>query len=217
MAYQLNLPPVWKIHDVFHLSLLLPYQETTTHGPNFTQPPPDLINREEEFKVEHIKGYRHQGQSKVLQYLIKWKGYMEADNMWELANQVHAPELIKVYYKSIPKESIRSLLNCPRTALLLHPGSYTTPLPFSLHHPQISSLHTWGPYSYHPCPHPRTSILLSRTTLPLPCLRTNPTTITTLLMPNPPTTPQAMCQRMTKRTANLLPALESNQLSTRPP
>ena len=61
VAYQLNLLPVWKIHDMFHLSLLLPYQETTAHGPNFTQPPPDLIKGEEKFEVEHIKGHRRQG------------------------------------------------------------------------------------------------------------------------------------------------------------
>ena len=154
MAYQLNLPPAWKIHDVFHSSLLSPYQETTAHGPNFTRPPPDLINGEEEFEVEHIKGHQHQGRSKVLQYLIKWKGYTEADNMWEPADQVHTPELVKEYYKSVPKESIRSLLNCPRTVSLLHPGSCTTPLPFFLHHLQIPHLCTWSLHPYHPCPRP---------------------------------------------------------------
>ena len=60
IVYQLNLPPAWKIHDVFHSSLLSPYQETTAHGPNFTRPPPDLIDGEEEFEVECIKGHWHQ-------------------------------------------------------------------------------------------------------------------------------------------------------------
>jgi len=35
VAYQLTLPLSWGIHNVFHASLLLPYKETTTHGPNF--------------------------------------------------------------------------------------------------------------------------------------------------------------------------------------
>jgi hypothetical protein len=36
VAYQLRLPMAWEIHDVFHASLLSPYRETTTHGPNFS-------------------------------------------------------------------------------------------------------------------------------------------------------------------------------------
>ena len=36
VAYQLALPLSWGIHDVFHVSLLLPYKETAAHGPNFT-------------------------------------------------------------------------------------------------------------------------------------------------------------------------------------
>ena len=52
VAYQLELPPNWRIHDVFHASLLTPYYEMAAHGPNFTRPPPDLIDREEEYEVE---------------------------------------------------------------------------------------------------------------------------------------------------------------------
>src|SRR6266403_142499 len=83
VAYQLALPINWRIHDVFHTSLLNPYHETTAHGPNFTCPPPDLIEGEEEFEVERIVTHRTFGQSKCLQYLIKWKGYPESDNSWE--------------------------------------------------------------------------------------------------------------------------------------
>ena len=36
VAFQLALPPSWNIHDVFHASLLTPYRETITHGPNFS-------------------------------------------------------------------------------------------------------------------------------------------------------------------------------------
>ncbi len=52
VAYRLELPTNWRIHDMFHASLLTPYHETQAHGPNFTRPPPDLIDREDEYKVE---------------------------------------------------------------------------------------------------------------------------------------------------------------------
>jgi hypothetical protein len=78
VAYQLDLPPSWKIHNVFHALLLLPYKEMEKHGHNFPEPPPDLINREEEWKVKCIVGMRHFGHNKKLQYRVQWKGYSEA-------------------------------------------------------------------------------------------------------------------------------------------
>ncbi len=71
VAYQLILPVNWRIHNVFHASLLNPYHETDTHGPNFTHPPPDLIKGEEEYEVERIVAHRTFRRSKHLQYLIK--------------------------------------------------------------------------------------------------------------------------------------------------
>jgi hypothetical protein len=71
VAYQLQLPHSWGIHDVFHASLLSPYHETTAHGPNFTRPPPDLIDGEEEYEVERIINHRRHGRSRTLQVLIK--------------------------------------------------------------------------------------------------------------------------------------------------
>jgi len=54
VAYQLALPINWRIHDIFHASLMSPYHEMTAHSPNFTHPPPDLIEGEEEYEVERI-------------------------------------------------------------------------------------------------------------------------------------------------------------------
>ena len=45
LTYRLKLPVQWRIHDVFHAVLLSPYRENEVHGPNFIQPPPDLIDR----------------------------------------------------------------------------------------------------------------------------------------------------------------------------
>ena len=34
-AFRLHIPPQWKIHPIFHASLLINYMETSEHGPNF--------------------------------------------------------------------------------------------------------------------------------------------------------------------------------------
>src|SRR6267154_382607 len=80
VAYQLALPLSWGIHNVFHASLLLPYKETSAHGPNFERPPPSLIEDAEEYEVEAVINHRHYGRRRRLQYLIKWKGYPSSDN-----------------------------------------------------------------------------------------------------------------------------------------
>ena len=62
LSYRLKLPHSWKIHDVFHVTLLSPFTETEVHGPNFPQPLAELINGEEEYKVEAIlKHKKRQG------------------------------------------------------------------------------------------------------------------------------------------------------------
>ena len=52
---QLQLPPTWRIHSVFHNSLLTPYKETQEHGPNYTHPPPNIVEGEtNHYKVEKV-------------------------------------------------------------------------------------------------------------------------------------------------------------------
>jgi Chromo (CHRromatin Organisation MOdifier) domain len=143
VAYQLDLPPGWKIHSVFHTSLLSPYTKTDMHGPNFMHPPPELIQGEKEYEVERIINHRNIRQGKALQYLIKWKGYPESDNTWEPTSHLHAPQLVKEYQRRIRKSSIKATLEqqtkeTPETLPLIpHPS--TSPSPCSL--PCCSPLH----------------------------------------------------------------------------
>jgi hypothetical protein len=102
VAYKLDLPMGWTIHDVFHASLLTPYRETTTHGPNYTRPPPDLIAGEKEYEVENIVNHCFYGRQRALQYLVHWRGYPDVDNSWEPADQVHAPMLMARYHQRNP-------------------------------------------------------------------------------------------------------------------
>jgi Chromo (CHRromatin Organisation MOdifier) domain len=105
VAYQLDLPPAWTIHDVFHASLLTPYHEMAEHGVNYMRPPQELIEDAEEYQVEAIINYHLYGNKRHLQYLIKWKGYPDSDNTWEPADQVHMPALIMVYHQKNPLDA----------------------------------------------------------------------------------------------------------------
>src|SRR6267142_2030122 len=99
IAYQLDLPPQWKIHNVFHVGYLLPYKEMEEHGPNFPEPPPELVEGEPEYEIERIVNMRCFGRNKKLQYKVHWKGYAEAHDSWEPVENIHAPELLKEYHQ----------------------------------------------------------------------------------------------------------------------
>ena len=114
VVYQLTLPPQWKqkrIHDVFHTNLLTPYHETTEHGPNFPSPPPDIIEGEMEYKVEHILDSRCVGRGRHLEYLVRWKGYSEADDSWEPWQNIHAPDLLQQFHATYPSAIHASYIN----------------------------------------------------------------------------------------------------------
>jgi Chromo (CHRromatin Organisation MOdifier) domain len=98
VVYHLTLPPSWKIHNVFHVSLLTPYKEMEEHGPNFPELPPELIKEQEEYEVEQVLASRLYGCWKKLQYLIRWKGYSHTHDSWVSADDVHAPDLVQTFH-----------------------------------------------------------------------------------------------------------------------
>jgi len=218
VAYQLALPLMWKIHNTFHASLLSAYRKTTTYGPNFSRPPPDLINDEEQYKVEQICNHRYFGRNRTLQYLIHWKGYPDSNDTWELAADTHTPDLVKAYHKGTPLESIKTGCLLLQDPISLHPGyqprttqlgskfldtsSHSTSsallsLPtssFPVYHPQVPPLSPWTTHPCHSHPHSQTSILLPRTPLHLSQLTMNTTLSSTLAttLPHPCLTTPSM-------------------------
>ena len=181
IAYRLLLPNNWRIHDVFHASLLTPYRETGNHRPNFSRPPPDLVDGEEEQEIERIISHRRYGKMRKLQYLIKWKGFPESDNEWVDPTHMHASDLLSKYHRKHPLDSIKAAAgssrssspSSPITQCLPTPSTCLTsrpPLPEQIHllSPSSSQAPTPpSPFRYpserrppflQPCPRPRKNI-----------------------------------------------------------
>ncbi|KAJ9510078.1 hypothetical protein QJQ45_011724 [Haematococcus lacustris] len=95
-AVKLTLPPAMsRIHPVFHVSLLRPYEG------NFGRlPPTELgwLDDSPQYEVERIVSHRHVRAGKAKEYLVKWKGYEDSDNTWEPAsNLANAPDCVNLY------------------------------------------------------------------------------------------------------------------------
>ncbi|KAJ9518388.1 hypothetical protein QJQ45_010285 [Haematococcus lacustris] len=95
-AVKLTLPPAMsRIHLVFHVSLLRPYEG------NFGRlPPTELgwLDDSPQYEVERIVNHRHVRAGKAKEYLVKWKGYEDSDNTWEPAsNLANAPDCVNLY------------------------------------------------------------------------------------------------------------------------
>jgi hypothetical protein len=86
--------------------------KTELHGPNYPEPPPDILEGDLEFEVEQIVGSRQIGKKKTLQYKVQWKGYSPAHDSWEPASQVHVPDLIKEFQKIRPSGKKNATINC---------------------------------------------------------------------------------------------------------
>jgi hypothetical protein len=106
VTYQLHLPTSWHIHNVFHSSLLTPFKETDAHRPSYPTPIPDIINGEEEFKIEGI--LKHKIKSRKTHFLIRWKNCPTTEDSWEPEQNVtHTQDAVREYWARIEQHNRR--------------------------------------------------------------------------------------------------------------
>jgi hypothetical protein len=98
VSYELEMNLGWRVHPVFHVSLLEPYKSEGRVPP---PPPPIEVEGALEYEVETIEKHRFSGTKRPkTSYLIAWKGYGPEHNSWEPEkNVVNALEKISEYWK----------------------------------------------------------------------------------------------------------------------
>jgi hypothetical protein len=101
---ELDLPSSMSAkHHKFHISKVKLYKPATMDFPDRVQldrPPPELVDGGEEYEVEELIGKRHRkvGRGRVVEYLVKWRGYGMSECSWEKeGNLIHSPELIDTF------------------------------------------------------------------------------------------------------------------------
>jgi hypothetical protein len=108
-SYRLELQSRWRIHNVFHASLLEPYRLNNIAGRAIIRPEPEEIEGESEYEVEKILQSEFRTTKKknknirTLFYLVKWKGYPEDECTWEPEEHLRsAKKEVGIFHKENP-------------------------------------------------------------------------------------------------------------------
>ena len=98
VVYKLKLPKTWRVHDIFHASLLTPQVIMPEYGIPSEPPLPELVDGESEFEVENILQHKFVGCNKEIRYLVQWRGYSRVESTWEPEEHLrNAPEVLEAY------------------------------------------------------------------------------------------------------------------------
>lgn len=131
LDYYLDLPSWLKIHPVFHVNRLSPWHDNDATIP----PPPEpvLVDGPKSYEVDKVLD------SRVfrccLENLIKWKGYSNADNLWEPVKNVtgSADEAIADFHRANPSasQSVKATRFLELSAFLRPCEFFTDPASYS--------------------------------------------------------------------------------------
>ena len=99
LLYQLELPHIMKIYDVFHPNLLQKVANNLLPGQRNSPPPLTVVNNKEEWEVDNILDAKHDRSSKKVLFRVKWKGYNDNKAWYNTISFNHAKEIIDNFYK----------------------------------------------------------------------------------------------------------------------
>ncbi len=103
VTYQLQLPPQYRIHTSFHVSLLKPYHSpvspSTELGPTEEPPLPLILEGGAIYKVNEILDSRRRGGQ--LECLVDWEGYGPEERSWVPRNDILDPTLLEEFHSTL--------------------------------------------------------------------------------------------------------------------
>ncbi|KAK3537728.1 hypothetical protein QTP70_017881 [Hemibagrus guttatus] len=104
VTYCIQLPPEYKIHPVFHVSLLKPHHPSVLPStePGEAEEPPLLLLVDDgtAYLVKEILDSRRRGGR--LEYLVDWEGYGPEERSWVPINDILDPGLLEDFHANHP-------------------------------------------------------------------------------------------------------------------
>ncbi|KAL0148322.1 hypothetical protein M9458_056384, partial [Cirrhinus mrigala] len=97
VTFQLQLPPRYRIHPTFHVSLLKPCYPSATE-----QPGAEILEPPSIYTVHEILGSRRRGGR--LEYLIDWEGYGPEERSWVSRDDILDPTLLTDFHRDHPAQ-----------------------------------------------------------------------------------------------------------------
>jgi transposase InsO family protein len=106
-----------RLHDVFHVSLIKPYNEATDTPPAVTSVPLDYVGGLPVYEVEAITAHQARtpksrkrkekvdGKMRVTAYYVKWRGFDESHDSWEPTSCVDGCDnILTAYWAALGKQ-----------------------------------------------------------------------------------------------------------------
>uniref|UniRef100_A0A673KKY3 Chromo domain-containing protein n=1 Tax=Sinocyclocheilus rhinocerous TaxID=307959 RepID=A0A673KKY3_9TELE len=120
VTYLLQLPPRYRIHPAFHVSLLKPCSSSTT-GPTEPDvpPPPEILDQPSVYQVRDLLDSRRRGGR--LEYLVDWEGYGPEERSWVSRDDILDPSLLEEFHRTHPNRPAPRGRGCPRRRIRCHP------------------------------------------------------------------------------------------------